>query len=132
MDGIISNLTPFFTYISYKQRGKEKETPAGVVRTEHTLTHGSDWYNYLSSFFLSLPSFLIYISRRGMLLLLLLLLLLLYVRTYARTHARTPERGRGGYEYISACPFVSVSCCFFKLRAHFNGHIVVSRKFFSF
>jgi hypothetical protein len=91
MDGIISNLTPFFTYISYKQREKEEETPAGVVRTEHTLTHGSDWYNYLSSFFLSLPSFLIYISRRGMLLLLLLLLLLLYVRTHARTHSRTRQ-----------------------------------------
>ena len=82
MDGIISHLTPFF-FLFLKQREKEEETPAGVVRTEHTLTHGSDWYNYLSSSF-SLYHLFLYISRRGML---LLLLLLLDVRTHALPNA---------------------------------------------
>jgi hypothetical protein len=44
--GIISNLTPFR---KKKREGRNEKTPAGVVcvcvcvRTQHTLTHGSDW-----------------------------------------------------------------------------------------
>ena len=119
MDGIISNLTPFFSYFLNNGKKKKKHLQGLWEPSTRSLT---GQIGIITCLLLSLSTIFSYTFHAGE-----CCCCCFYCWTYARTHSRTRQGRLWVHKRVPFCFFFLL---FFKLRAHFNGHIVVSRNFF--